>query len=161
MLERIFPRRIDNNFRGHWLATWLLVPILLLRGIIGFNSIFFARAIATSADGIPLDKYGADGAQMVISIFALLGLFFLLFALLGVVVLIRYRAMIPFMYLLLLAQQLGSKALLWVYPTVRAGSSSFSSVLVLTVLAMTFAGFLLSLVRRPESSANSAMTTAR
>lgn len=150
-MNRIFPKQIDNSFRGHWLAVWLLIPIVLLRGIIGFNSIFFTRAIATSADGIPLDKLGADGAQAVVSIFALLGLYFLLFALLGAVVLIRYRAMIPFLYIFLLAQQLGSKALLFANPIVRSETTSASSVVVLTILAMTIAGFILSLMTKRNS----------
>src|SRR5665213_1845750 len=102
MLTRIFPKQIDNAYRGHWLAIWLMVPIVLLRLVIGFNSMVFARMVATSADGIPLDSFGTAGAEALI---ALLGLYLLLFALLGVVVLIRYRAMIPFMYLLLLIQQ--------------------------------------------------------
>lgn len=155
-LSRLFPKQIDNNFRGHWLAIWLLVPIVLLRGIIGFNSIFFTRVIATSADGIPLDKFGADGAQVVVSLFALLGLYFLLFALLGAVVLIRYRALVPLMYLFLLVQQLGSKLLLLAHPVERSGTTNVSSVVVLAILAMTVVGFALSLVTTPKSHVKSA-----
>lgn len=152
MYNRLFPKQIDNRFEGHWLAAWLLAPIILVRAIIGFNSMVFSRSIATSADAIPLDKFGADGAEAVISLFALVGLFILLFALLGFVVLVRYRAMIPFMYLILLAQQLGSKVLLLMHPVVRSGPSSLGSAVVLAVLALTVAGFVLSLVDNSASS---------
>jgi hypothetical protein len=149
MRSRIFPKQFDNNYRGHWFGMWLLVPIVLLRLVIGTNSVLNTRLVATTADGIPLDSFGTAGADAVIALFALLGLYLLLFALLGVVVLIRYRAMIPFMYLLLLIQQLGSRALGMLHPIGRFGASStqIGSALVLGILAATVIGFILSLLR--------------
>jgi len=147
MLSRIFPTQVDNNYRGHRLAIWLLVPIILLRGLIGFNSIFFARSVATSADGVPLDSFTPAAAGTVLALFALLGLFSLLLALLGLVVLVRYRAMIPFLYLFLLIQEVGNKAVLLAYPVTRSASSGMpaGSIVVFTILAMTLVGFALSL----------------
>ena len=147
MLSRIFPTQVDNNYRGHRLAIWLLVPIILLRGLIGFNSIFFARSVATSADGLPLDSFTPAAAGMVLALFALLGLFSLLLALLGLVVLVRYRAMIPFLYLFLLIQEVGNKAVLLAYPVTRSASSGApaGSIVVFAILAMTLIGFVLSL----------------
>jgi hypothetical protein len=49
MLNRIFPKKIDNNFRGHWLAIWLLVPIVVARLLIGVNSILNTRSVSLSA----------------------------------------------------------------------------------------------------------------
>ena len=148
MLSRIFPTQVDNNYRGHRLAIWLLVPIILLRGLIGFNSIFFARSVATSADGVPLDSFTPAAAGTVLALFALLGLFSLLLALLGLVVLVRYRAMIPFLYLFLLIQEVGNKAVLLAYPVTRSASSGMpaGSIVVFTILAMTLVGFALSLI---------------
>jgi hypothetical protein len=151
MFDRLFPKQLDNRFAGFRLAIWLLVPIVLLRAVIGFNSVMFTRSIAMSADAIPLDRFGADAAQTVVSLFALLGLYTLLFALLGAIVLIRYRAMVPFMYLVLLVQQLGSRALLLANPVVRSGSTSVGSAVVFATLAMTVVGFILSLARRSNS----------
>jgi hypothetical protein len=149
MLSRIFPAQIDNNYRGHRLAIWLLVPIILLRALIGFNSIFFARTVATSADGVPLDSFSAAGAETVLALFALLGLFSLLLALLGLVVLVRYRTMIPFLYLFLLIQEVGNKAVLLAYPVTRSASSGVpaGSIVVFTILAMTLIGLVLSLTK--------------
>ena len=148
MLSRIFPTQVDNNYRGHRLAIWFLVPIILLRGLIGFNSIFFARSVATSADGVPLDSFTPAAAGTVLALFALLGLFSLLLALLGLVVLVRYRAMIPFLYLFLLTQEVGNKAVLLAYPVTRSASSGMpaGSIVVFTILAMTLVGFALSLI---------------
>ena len=150
MLNRIFPRQFDNNYRGHWLAIWLLVPLVIARLAMGTNSMLNTRLVATTADGIPLDSYGAAGAEAVIALFALSGLFLLLLALQGVVVLIRYRSMIPFMYLLLLIQQLGNRALILAHPIAKSGAptAKLGTAFVIAILAITIAGFVLSLLHK-------------
>jgi hypothetical protein len=112
--------------------------------------------VATGPDGIPLDSFGAGGAQAVLALFALLGLCRLLFALQGIVVLIKYRAMIPFMYLLLLILQLGSKALLLVRPIASSGASSaqIGSAVIFALLAMLLIGFVLSLLNQNDAPDN-------
>jgi hypothetical protein len=148
MINRIFPRQFDNRYRGNRLAIWLLVPVILIELLIGANSVINTRAVATGPDAIPLDSFGTGGAQAVLALFALLGLCRLLFALQGVVVLVRYRAMIPFTYLLLLILQLGSKALSLVRPIASSGASSaqIGSAVILALLAMLLIGFVLSLL---------------
>ncbi|HEY2178929.1 MAG TPA: hypothetical protein VGH15_10135 [Caulobacteraceae bacterium] len=115
------------------------------------NSILFTREVATSADGIALDTFGPAGAQAAVSLFALLGFAQLMLPLLGWVVLIRYRAMIPLFYLFLLIQQLGAKLVLIYRPMSRSGGEA-GSVLVLALLVVTVAGFLLSLWAKPGAS---------
>jgi hypothetical protein len=150
MLQRIFPTRLDNAYRGHWLAIWILVPVVILEFVIGANSIINTRSVAMGADGIPLDRFDAQAATTVISLFALLGLNRVLFALLGALVLIRYRAMIPFTYLLLLMLQLGTKALLVLHPAVRSigHNTAMGTAVILALIAMLLAGFVLSLLGR-------------
>ncbi|HEY2071213.1 MAG TPA: hypothetical protein VGG48_16775 [Rhizomicrobium sp.] len=149
MLTRIFPKLIDNRARGHWLAIWILVPIVLLKLVIGTNSILNTRMVAISADGIPIGSFDPGGAQAVIGLFALLGLSQLLVAFLGATVLIRYRAMIPFMYLLLLFQQLGGKAMVMLRPVTETGEHDVGSAVILAILALTVIGFALSLLGKP------------
>ncbi len=150
MLNRLFPRQIDNDYRGSRIAIWLLVPILLLKSAMGANSIFMTRFVASSADRIPIDSYGADAAQAVLAFFALWGLGQLVLGLNGAVVLIRYRAMIPFFYLLLLIEHAARRAILAAYPVARTGSGDFSIGLAinLMLLGILIAGFLLSLLGR-------------
>lgn len=144
MLVRLFPRQFDNNFRGHWLALWLLVPILLLKAVIGTNSILRTHDVAMGADGIPLDSYGGAAARSVVALFALLGLFQLLLALLGAVALIRYRAMVPFVYLFLLIQMLGNRGVALLRPMTETAAPG--SAISLGLLAATLLGFVLSLL---------------
>jgi hypothetical protein len=153
MLSRIFPEAFDNVFRGQWLGLWLFVPIVLLKLVIGANSIISAREVAASADGIPLATFNAAGADAVVGLFVLLGLFQLLLGLLGAVALIRYRAMIPFLYLVLLFQMLGNRALSLLHPIAESGTSGTPPgfYVGLGILVATVAGFVLSLLGGPNS----------
>ena len=146
MLNRIFPKQIDNAFRGHWLAILIFTLLVILRAAMGFNSITLTHMVATGADGIPLDSYGPACAAVVVLFFKNIGLFYLLLSLLGAVVLIRYRAMIPFMYLLLLIVQIGGTVLLLVHPVVRSGGMPIGVPINRAALAITLIGFVLSLV---------------
>jgi hypothetical protein len=159
MLGRIFPKVIDNVHRGHWLAVLFLIPLVLMKLAIGTNSMINTRFVATSADGIPLDSYGAAGAQAVIAFFAVWGLCMFLLGLLGIVVLIRYRAMIPLMYLILLLEQGGRKALFIVNPIatpgapmVGVGGVSYAFLINLAFLVLLLIGFALSLYKKSDSA---------
>jgi len=104
MLNRVFPQQFDNNYRGHKLALWLFALLVLMKLGISLSSIFDTYNVVRSADGIPLDTFTSGGTETVVSITALLGLHLFLLATLGVLTLIRYRAMIPFMYVLFLVE---------------------------------------------------------
>src|SRR5579864_289537 len=153
MLNQIFPKKFDNTFRGHWLAIWLFAPVVFMELAMGVNSIINTRTVVMSADGIPLDRYGAGGADAVIALFAIAGLFRVLLALQGVVVLIRYRTMIPLMYLELLILQLGSKALLLVHPVAKSGVSTahLGSAFIFAIIGMLLIGFVLSILNKANS----------
>ncbi|HTK80499.1 MAG TPA: hypothetical protein VL286_08680 [Rhizomicrobium sp.] len=151
MLDRIFPKQFDNTYRGHWLGVALFVPIVLLKAIQGVNSIIMTRQIMTSADGIPLDSFNSAAAQNAIADFALLGMYLLIIPLIGAISLIRYRAMIPFLYLMLLLQQIGSRFILLAHPVPRTGAYDAAPIglyVNLGILAVTVIGFALSLLSK-------------
>jgi hypothetical protein len=150
ILNRLFPKRFDNAYTGQLPGLWLFVPILIVELVIGGNSMLNARSVAMGADGIPLDSYGPAGAAMVVSLFSLLGLSRLLLSLQGVLVLVRYRAAVPYMYLLFLLLHLGNKALALLYPALKpAGSTpATGSIVVLVMLGALLIGFVLSLAGR-------------
>ena len=107
MLERVFPRSIDNVFRGHRLALWAFYPITILTVGRSLVHIFREDGGAQSIATIPLDTFTAGGAEAVVSLFALWGLSQLLLALVFVVAAVRYRALIPLMYVLILLEYAG------------------------------------------------------
>lgn len=152
MFNRIFPRQFDNNYRGHWLAIWLFAPVVLARLAMAANSIINTRYVASAADGIPVDSYTAGGAAAVVALFAIGGLSQLLFGLQGLMALIRYRAMIPFMYLLFLITQVGGRVLALMHPVARSGvpTAQLGLAFVIAFTAMTIVGFVLSLLNKPD-----------
>jgi hypothetical protein len=125
MLGRIFPKQFDNDYRGHWLAIWIFVPVVLVKLIMGANVAGLDPLISNvdilkTSDGIPLDTFGPEAASLVVFLFASWALGLLLFSLLALLALIRYRAMIPLMFLVLSIEQIGRKGLLLINPIVRA-----------------------------------------
>lgn len=156
MPNLLLPKTIDNTFRGWRLGLWLFVPVLVVRLGIAFQSAFNARETAMNADGIPLNLLGAAGANEAVALFALLGFGGLILALLGVLALLRYRAMIPLMYLLFLLSQFGNKLLNAYHPTLSGGAKTVgggvpaATIVVYGLLGMTIVGFVLSLIPRGE-----------
>jgi hypothetical protein len=144
-LNQLLPSQVDNTYRGYRLALWLLSVLVLLKLVIGFNSIFRGEMVASSADGIPLATFGPAGAQTVVALFALMGCSSLIMALLCILVLVRYRALIPFMFLLLLLEHLGKRVILHYVPTARSGAPPGDTV-TLVLLALMVVGLALSLL---------------
>ena len=158
MLDRIFPKQVDNNYRGHWLAPWILGLVLAGRFAVGINGSVNTRFVAISADAIPLDSYGASAAETVIALFALTAMMNLVLGFLGFAVLIRWRAMIPFTYLLMLFQSVAARLILYLHPIARSSASAMpaGSVFLLGLLGLTVIGFVLSLVRKPAGRTSTA-----
>ena len=147
MLDLLLPQRIDNDYRGQKIALVLFALLVLLKGVIGFNSIFHGAMVAGSADGIPLDTFGPEGARTVILLFALLGLAHLVQCLWCALALVRYRAIVPLMFALFLLEQLGGKLIHRLLP-VTTNAHAPGGIVTLVVYSLTIAGLVLSLWRR-------------
>lgn len=100
MLNKIFPKQYDNEYRGHKLALLLLAIITAFNLMMFYQTVFNTYYAATSADGIPLDSYSPEAAQRVMAIFALLGNVHFVFITLAVLALVRYRSMVSLVFLL-------------------------------------------------------------
>ena len=150
MLNQILPQRIDNTYRGHALALWRFLPVVVLKTGIALGTIFNGRGAAQSADGIPLDSFGASGAEAVVALFAIWGFSQLVFSVLGgVLALTRYRAIIPFMFVLL--EHLARRWILLVKPI--AGTGIPPGVFInLVLLVLMIVGLALSLRSRADLS---------
>ena len=119
MLERVFPPAADFTYRGSRIALWLLGLILVLKLAIALGAIFNGHHAAAVADGIPIDSYTPQGTQAFLSLFASLGLSQFMLAVFGVVVIARYRALVPLFLLLLLVEYVARKCISAYLPIVR------------------------------------------
>ena len=150
MVNRIFPKQLDNQYRGNKIAIWLLALLTLMNTGISCVAIFKPDGGAQSADGIPLDTYAPAAAHAVIGVVAFLGLADLLLCVLIIIALIRYRAMIPLMYVVIVLNWLAHKGIGLMKPIARTGTSS-GHYLTWSLFALSVIGLILAVTGKNYS----------
>jgi len=106
ILNLIFPEQFDNQFKGHKIALYvfyILTAVTLWRSQ---HHLFAPDGGAQTIATVPLDTFTHAGAQAVIGVFGLWGLSQLIIGLVYLLVALRYRAMVPLMYVLMLVEYL-------------------------------------------------------
>jgi hypothetical protein len=98
MLETLFPKTINNQYRGMPIAKWVFIVMTVLTIARSLAHIFLPDGGAQSIATIPLDKFVSGGATIIISMFAQWGLTQLMFGLLYVFAIWRYQSLIPLMW---------------------------------------------------------------
>lgn len=104
MINRILPPIVNDNYQGHKVALWffyLIAAVTIVRSLIHMlKDDGGAQSIAT----IPLDTYTDAGAATVILIFSYWGLSQLMFGIIQIIVALKYKSLIPLMYLMLILE---------------------------------------------------------
>ena len=150
MLDRLFPRPIDNKYSGSKIALWLFGLVVFVSALQSVMVLVSGQMVARSADGIPLENYPADAAQTILAIFMVSSLRRLIISLISAVVLFRYRSAVPLMFVVLGLGYLGAQVIFQFVPIVRVGAAR--GVLVnLIMFGLTILGLALSLWRRNDS----------
>jgi len=144
MFNRLLPRRLDSTYRGDTPALWLFGLVVSVKIAQSLGAIFDGYTTAIVADGIPLDTFSPAAGHAMLSVFARLGLRHLMFCLFGLLVLVRYRALIPLMFALFLLELVGVKVILWFMPMIGTGTP-IGSYVNLALIAVAAVGFALSL----------------
>lgn len=142
MIEPLIPPRADNTYRGHKPALWLFGFIVFVKTAIGGGTLFNGRVAAMNADGIPLDTFGSAGAQAFVSIFAAWGLSQLMLSAIAILVLVRYRSLVPFMFTLLLLEHVVRRVIFIVLPMPRLGSPPGFAINMALLVIMAVGLFL-------------------
>lgn len=101
---KLLPTIIDNDYKGHKIAKYTFLLITIMTVIRSLIHVFAPDGGAQSIATIPLDTYTQAGAASVIMIFSLWGLSQLLMGVIYVFVYLRYKSLIPAMYVLLIAE---------------------------------------------------------
>ena|SRR5882724_4799519 len=151
MFDKLLPQRIDNTYRGHKVALWLfglVVGVMITQSVF---IIFNSYSTIINADGIPLDNYQPAAAQTIVALWALRALSRLIISLLCLLVLVRYRSAIPFMFALLLLNYLAGQLILQFFPLVRTGTPP-GPIVNLIMFALMIIGLALSLWSRGKRS---------
>ncbi len=87
MIEKLLPRKVTNEYRGHPLAKWVFAALTLITLGRSLVHMFAEDGGAQSIASIALDAFSTGGADSVITVFGLWGLSQLIIGLLFVIVL--------------------------------------------------------------------------
>ncbi len=155
MLRLLLPSTIDNRFRGQWLGYCLMAPVLLLKAGIALVSML-TPGEANKADAIDLSTYSAAALRDAMTFTALLGLLHICIALFCLLAMIRYRALVPLIFLWLLLEFLARRFILEIYPMNRVHGLASGSVVNLVLFTMLTLGFALSVWPRRDAQAAAA-----
>lgn len=145
--KNILPRTIDNHFQGAKLSQYLfyfLTAVTLWRSQHHFLA---ADGGAQSIATIPLDTFSSGAASTIVGVFALWGLSQLLIAFIYLLVSIRYRSLIPLMYIIMIAEYAGRLAIGMYKPVVTAGDAP-GALINLPMVLVCFSALLGSISRR-------------
>ena len=146
MINRILPAQIDNSYKGSKIALLFFALVILVKTLQCLFAIFNGYDIAISADGIPLDTFSAVGIQAFVAVFALSSFVRLILVSLSVLVLLRYRSAIPFMFVVLMIDYLGRRMILSFLPLPNVGTP-IGPIVNFILFGLMIVGFVLSLRR--------------
>ena len=139
ILNRLFPAQFDNVYRGNRIGLWVFYVLTAVTLWRSQHHIFAPDGGAQSIATIPLDTYTQGGAQGIVTIFALWGLAQLAMALLMLLASIRYKSMVPLMWLLIILEY-GGRKLVGIYKPLEtvetAPGATAATVLPIVALAM-------------------------
>ena len=146
---RLLHAVVDNNFRGIKLSHYaflLLTAATLVRSLI---HVFAPDGGAQSIATIPLASYSAEAAATVILMFSLWGLSQLLMGIVYLGVYLKYKSLIPAMYVLMIVEYAMRIIIGQMKPIVTTGTApgSVGNWIMVSVCVVLL---ILSLIKRKE-----------
>lgn len=150
MLNRFLPAQAGNDYRGYKLGLWLFGFIVLWKLAIALACIFNGYEAANNADGIPLQTFGAVGAHALVTEYAVWGVGQVVLLAIGIVALIRYRSLVPLLFVALLFEHLARRAVYIVLPLPHIAGAAGGTI-NLIMLAVMLAGLLFTMLTRKQA----------
>jgi hypothetical protein len=154
MLEKILPRQVDNNYNGHKLALYFFYFITLVTIGRSCIHIFASDGGAQSIATIPLDTFTRGGAEGVIFLFAQWGIAQLMVGLMYLIVALRYRRMIPLMYVFIFFEW-SSRIVLAFFKSIETAGVAPAAIVQLILVLGVPAMFYLSIRQTNNANNNS------
>ncbi len=119
----LLPNAVDNRFNGIKLAQYAFLMITLATIVRSLIHVFAPDGGAQSIATIPLDTYPAEAAATVIFMFSFWGLSQLLMGMVYLGVYLKYKSLIPMMYVLLILEYVMRIVIGQMKPIVTAGTA--------------------------------------
>jgi hypothetical protein len=141
VLNRIFPKAVDNDYRGAKIALWVFTVLAMVSTARSFIHFLAPDGGAGIIAGLDLTK----GGENIVFAFGLWGLSQLLYALIQLLVALRYRKLIPLFYLMLLIETLGRMAVGAMKPPVLLQGTPPGGIANYILVPLSMIMFILSL----------------
>ena len=152
-MSKILPERTNHQYEGNKLALYFFYVITLVTIGRSLVHIFSLDGGAQRIATIPLDSYSEEASDVVIHIFAEWGLAQLLFGILYLIVLWKYKSLIPLMYLFIAIEYSGRLFLTLYKPIILEGTApGYVGNYIMIPLALIM--FSLSLRTHDEGNSN-------
>jgi len=110
MWNKLFPKTADNNYMGHFLGMLILMAFVAKSFLSGSIHMFASDGGAMSIASVALDQFSGGGAESVITMFGLWGMEQFVIGLIALVILLRYRGLVPMMALVYAVEYAGRMA---------------------------------------------------
>ena len=103
---KVLPKEVNNNYEGRKIALYFFYLFTIMTVVRSLIHMFAPDGGAQTIATIPLDTFTNEGASTVILIFSLWGLSQLIMGIFYVIVSLRYKSLIPLMYLFIFIEYL-------------------------------------------------------
>ena len=145
MLERVFPKYFDNEYIGYKFSLWIFYALTALTLWRSQHHLFAPDGGAESIASIPLSTYAQAPTDTIVGVFSLWGLSQLIIGFIYLVACIRYKSMIPLLYLLAALEYLVRFTYVGTYKSIETAGTAPGSVLNLPFTVAFFALFFISI----------------
>lgn len=140
LVSKILPEKITNELPGKNFTIyffWIIIAFSLIRSLI---HIFSSDGGAQSIASIPLDSYSNEANATVIFMFALWGLSQLLMCFVYIIIALKYRSLIPLMYLFVFLEYSGRFLIGHTKPieTIRTAPGQIGNYLLIPISLVMF-----------------------
>lgn len=143
-LNNLFPRHITNEFPGSKIALWGFYLFTIMTLWRSQHHLFSPDGGAQSIATIPLETYSDAAASTIIGIFAFWGLSQLIIGLIYLIASLRYRSMIPLLYLLSLFEYLMRATYIPAYKSIETAGTAPGAVGNLPLIIFSLTMLILS-----------------
>ena len=147
IINSLLPPIIDNTYQGKAISLIVFIPLTMVTVARSLIHIFSKDGGAQSIATIPLTSYSFEASQAVIKMFALWGLSQLLLAMVFLITILKYRSLLPLMYLIVFIEYIGRHIIMTLLPIETLGNAP-GSIINLIIAPIAFILMLLAMPMR-------------
>lgn len=148
---KILPKEINNNYNGKKIALYTFYLFTIMTVVRSLIHMFAADGGAQSIATIPLDTFSPQGASTVILIFSLWGLSQLIMGIFYVIVIWKYKSLIPLMYIFIFLEYL-MRLILGIIKPIETTGTAPGGVINYIFIPLTIILFWLSINHKKSNT---------